>query len=49
MLRVYVHLDEVSEGVVDVRSFRQEKAAARTHVIEEEKLLVLKTKTSTLI
>lgn len=31
-----VHLDEVGERVVDVGSFRQEKAAAGTHVIEEE-------------
>lgn len=36
-----VHLDEVSEGVVDVGSFRQEEAAAWTHFIEEEQLLVL--------
>lgn len=36
-----VHLDEVGEGVVDVGSFRQEKAAPRAHVIEEEQLLVL--------
>lgn len=36
-----VHLDEVGEGVVYVSSFRQEKAAAWTHVIEEEQLLVL--------
>lgn len=36
-----VHLDEVGEGVVDVGSFRQEKAAAGAHVIEEEQLLVL--------
>lgn len=39
MLRV--HLDEVGEGVVDVGSFRQEKAAAGAHVTEEEQLLVL--------
>lgn len=35
------HLDEVGEGVVDVGSFRQEEATARTHIIEEEQLLVL--------
>ncbi len=40
--RVYVHLDEVSEGVVDVGSFWQEKATAWTHVIKEEQLLVLR-------
>lgn len=31
-----VHLDEVGERVVDVGSFRQEEAASRAHVIEEE-------------
>lgn len=36
-----VHLDEVGEGVVDVGSFRQEKAASGAHVTEEEQLLVL--------
>lgn len=35
------HLDEVSEGVVDVGSFRQEEATPWTDVIEEEQLLVL--------
>lgn len=35
------HLDEVGEGVVYVGSFRQEKAAAGAHVVEEEQLLVL--------
>lgn len=40
--RVNVHLDEVCEGVVDVGSFRQEKATAWTHVIKEEQLLVLR-------
>lgn len=39
--RVYVHLNKVSEGVVDVCSFRQEKAAAWTYIIKEEQLLVL--------
>ncbi len=39
---MYVHLDEVSEGVVDVGSFWQEKATAWTHVIKEEQLLVLR-------
>lgn len=38
---MHVHLNEVSEGVVDVSSFGQEKAAARTHIIKEEQLLVL--------
>lgn len=37
----HVHLDEVGEGVVDMGSFRQEKAAAGAHVIKEEQLLIL--------
>lgn len=41
IIAVHVHLNEVSEGVVDVGSFRQEKATAWTHVIKEEQLLVL--------
>lgn len=38
---MHVHLNEVSECVVDVGSFRQEKATAWTDVIEEEQILVL--------
>lgn len=41
IIAVHVHLDEVGEGVVDVGSFRQEKATAWTHVVKEEQLLVL--------
>lgn len=41
MIAVYVHLNEVSEDVVDVGSFRQKKATAWTNVIKEEQVLVL--------
>lgn len=41
MMAVYAHLNEVSEDVVDVGSFRQKKATTWTNVIKEEQVLVL--------
>lgn len=42
IVKAYTYSNELNQGVVDEGSFGQEEAAARTEVVEEEQVLLLK-------